>query len=554
MIFFLISFVAGLLTILAPCVLPLLPIIVGTSDGETKGLSRRSIVVITSLSLSVFIFTLALKATALFIMIPPSFWTGFSGIVLILVGLAMMYPDIWSRIPFVRTLSVQSNKALAAGHQKQNIWGDVVTGVALGPVFSTCSPTYLFIIATVLPATLLTGLWYLFGFILGLAISLSLIAFFGNYLVGLLVGKTGTVEWVKWVFGVLIIIVGIGVVTGYDKKLETYILDSGYGATINFEEGLINRFGGDEMLEMRNEDVDKNPISRVSETDNVAVPLHLRGAFSSTDWTRVDSSISSALSGGPGKDGIPAIDNPKFEGVEDFKHADDIQAIVIESGDGIKVYPYNILVWHEIVNDTAGDTNVAVTFCPLCGSAIVYDRQDTTFGVSGSLLESNMIMYDRSTESLWQQSTGVALAGDRLGEVLDLVSFQLLTMGEVKEKYPSAQVLSEDTGHFRDYSRYPYGSYDTTDSFIFRPSFEDERYSPKEIFVIYNVDGVSHATPRTSLEDGKLYTINSGATLQRVDGEIEIMKDGAKIPFYFEMWFSWIVQHSEDGVVFDPEK
>lgn len=242
MIFFLISVLAGVLTVLAPCILPLLPIVIGSSDGESRTLSRRSLVVIGSLSLSVIVFTLLLKASTLLITIPQTFWTGFSGTVIILVGLAIVFPSLWARIPYMQKLSTLSNKAVGAGYQKKNYSGDALIGLALGPVFTTCSPTYLFIIATILPAGFAVGFIYLLGFTAGLAISLLLIAYFGGQLVNKIVANMGAANRVKQIFGALIIIVGIGILTGYDKKLETFILDSGYGATINFEESLIERF------------------------------------------------------------------------------------------------------------------------------------------------------------------------------------------------------------------------------------------------------------------------------------------------------------------------
>lgn len=242
MIFFLISVLAGILTVLAPCILPLLPIVIGSSESEEKKISRKSLVVIGSLSFSVILFTLLLKASTLLIDIPQSFWNIFSGTIIVLVGLAILFPEVWSRIPFVQKINIISNKAVGTGYQKKNHYGDMLIGLALGPVFTTCSPTYLFIIATILPAGFLVGFIYLLGFTLGLATSLLFIAYFGGKLVNKITRHMGATNRAKQIFGILIILVGIAIFTGYDKKLETAILDSGYGATINFEESLIERF------------------------------------------------------------------------------------------------------------------------------------------------------------------------------------------------------------------------------------------------------------------------------------------------------------------------
>jgi len=242
MIFFLIAVLAGVLTVLAPCILPLLPIVIGASEAGEHRISRRAIVVIGSLSVSVLVFTLLLKATTLFIAIPPSFWSGVSGVIIILVGLAIVAPSLWARVPFIQKLSIASNKAVGRGYQKKSLVGDTLIGLSLGPVFTTCSPTYLYIIATVLPAGFLVGLTYLFGYILGLALSLVGIAYFGQRIVNKVSSHMQTAGRIKQVFGIMIVIVGLLILTGYDKKIETKILDSGYGATIQFEDGLLEKF------------------------------------------------------------------------------------------------------------------------------------------------------------------------------------------------------------------------------------------------------------------------------------------------------------------------
>ncbi|MDQ3076248.1 MAG: peptide-methionine (S)-S-oxide reductase MsrA [bacterium] len=242
MVFFIISILAGIFTVLAPCILPLLPVVIGASEEGSKGVSKRALTVIGSLSVSVILFTLLLKATTVFISIPQSFWTGFSGLVIVLVGIAIVFPSFWVRIPYVNKLSLLSNKAVGSGYQKKSYKGDMLIGLALGPVFTTCSPTYLFIIATVLPASFFVGFIYLLGFTFGLAVSLLLIAYFGQKIVNKITQRMQTAGRIKQIFGVLIILVGIAVLTGYDKKLETLILDSGYGATIQLEDSLIERF------------------------------------------------------------------------------------------------------------------------------------------------------------------------------------------------------------------------------------------------------------------------------------------------------------------------
>lgn len=254
MVFFGISILAGIFTVLAPCILPLLPVVIGASEAGGRRISSRALVVIGSLSASVVLFTLLLKATTLLIDIPQIFWSWFSGSIVILVGIAIVFPSLWARVPYVNRLSVLSNKAVGSGYQKKSYAGDMLIGLALGPVFTTCSPTYLFIIATALPATFFTGLLYLLGFTFGLALSLLLVAYFGQSIVGALSARMESAERIKHIFGVLIIVVGVAIVTGFDKKLETLILDSGYGATIQLENDLIERFAPEMSLEERRGD------------------------------------------------------------------------------------------------------------------------------------------------------------------------------------------------------------------------------------------------------------------------------------------------------------
>jgi peptide methionine sulfoxide reductase msrA/msrB len=238
----LIAFLAGVLTVLAPCILPLLPVVIGASEPGARGLSRRSVVVIGTLGFSVVVFTLLLKASTLLITIPPTFWTWFSGGVLVLLGLTLVFPSLWGRIPLVAKLSRASNRAVGQGYQKDSIKGDALMGLALGPVFSTCSPTYLYIVATVLPASFAVGLLYLGAFVLGLILVLLLIAYFGQQLINRILGHFTTASRIKQGLGILLVLVGLAIMFGIDKAIETKILDSGYGATIELEEGWLERF------------------------------------------------------------------------------------------------------------------------------------------------------------------------------------------------------------------------------------------------------------------------------------------------------------------------
>ncbi|MFC1879754.1 DUF3179 domain-containing protein [Chloroflexota bacterium] len=185
-----------------------------------------------------------------------------------------------------------------------------------------------------------------------------------------------------------------------------------------------------------------------------------------TDFSKHSVDYGDILSGGPPKDGIPAVDEPKFIPVEEADEwLNDLEPVAfIQVGALTRAYPLQILMWHEIVNDTVGDFPLVVTFCPLCNTAIVFERtldsQVFDFGTTGRLRYSNLIMYDRQTETWWQQATGEAIAGDLTGEQLKFYPTALISWGDFKTNYADGMVLSQDTGFDRNYGLNPYSGYD----------------------------------------------------------------------------------------------
>ena len=206
-----------------------------------------------------------------------------------------------------------------------------------------------------------------------------------------------------------------------------------------------------------------------------------------TDFSRHGVPLDEIISGGPGKDGIPAIDEPKFLAVDRVDWLIEREPIIAFGiGDDWRAYPIQILVWHEIVNDEVAGTPVTITFCPLCHTAIAFDRRVgdrvLDFGTTGNLRHSDLVMYDRQTESWWQQATGRAIVGELTGTQLEFLPSQLISWGQFAEAHPQGMVLSRDTGHPRDYDRNPYPGYDTVDSDPFLledKTLIDGRLSPK---------------------------------------------------------------------------
>lgn len=188
-------------------------------------------------------------------------------------------------------------------------------------------------------------------------------------------------------------------------------------------------------------------------------------AWPKTDFTKASVPFDEILSGGPPKDGIPAIDAPRFVAVAEAENLSPTEPVIgLEIAGDARAYPLRILTWHEIVNDTVGGTPVAVTYCPLCNAAIVFDRRvdgtATTFGTTGLLRHSDLVMYDRATESWWQQFLGEAIVGSHTGKRLDLIPARLESWANFAARFPGGKVLVPNDPDLRPYGANPYVGYD----------------------------------------------------------------------------------------------
>ena len=230
-----------------------------------------------------------------------------------------------------------------------------------------------------------------------------------------------------------------------------------------------------------------------------------------TDLTAHSIDLNELQAGGPPKDGIPSVDAPTFvapSAAADWV-ADQEPVIALAVNGQARAYPLQILTFHEIVNDRVGGVPVAVTFCPLCYSAVTYERtldgEAVEFGVSGLLRHSDLVMYDRKTETLWQQLNGEAIAGDLTGQQLERVPSQIISFAQFRDAYPGGQVLSRDTGHDRSYGRNPYAGYDDIDKqpFLFRGE-TDGRLPPMEKVAAVTVEGQSKAYPHRHTKDARV--------------------------------------------------
>ncbi len=233
---------------------------------------------------------------------------------------------------------------------------------------------------------------------------------------------------------------------------------------------------------------------------SLAEPAHWRAeGWDRTDFSKTLVSWDEIISGGPGKDGIPPIDDPRFQPIANEQRTKPQEAVIaIEISGDARAYPIRLLMWHEIVNDTVGGVPVAITYCPLCNAAIVFDRRTTegilTFGTTGKLRKSDLVMYDRQTESWWQQFSGKAIIGALTGLKLSFIASRLESFGSFRARYPKARVLIPNDPNLRAYGRNPYEGYDTSSiPFLYRGDM------PTGIHPMVRVVSIRDAKPVTAV-------------------------------------------------------
>jgi hypothetical protein len=272
------------------------------------------------------------------------------------------------------------------------------------------------------------------------------------------------------------------------------------------------------------------------------------------------------LQGGPPRDGIPSIEKPKFVAASEadfIKPTDRVIGITI-NGES-RAYPINILNWHEIVNDEIKGVPVSITYCPLCGTGLVYQSkmngQVLKFGVSGLLYNSDVLLFDRQTETLWSQILSKAISGPMKGQKLAMIPSSQTSWASWLQKQPNTKVLSTDTGFSRDYRRSPYGDYDNNTQTYFPVSAQSRAYHPKERVLGITLNGKYKAYPFVELGklgtntlkdnfEGQNLTINFDVANR--DGEV-LDASGRPLELVNSFWFAWYAFH-QDTAVFKPPK
>ncbi|MGX1500784.1 hypothetical protein ACSSV1_005853 [Labrenzia sp. MBR-25] len=290
-----------------------------------------------------------------------------------------------------------------------------------------------------------------------------------------------------------------------------------------------------------------------------------------TDFSKSSVGFDGIISGGPPRDGIPSIDEPQFITASEVTDIEDREPVIQFPLEGRpRAYPLRILTWHEIVNDVVDDVPVAVTYCPLCNAAIVFDRrldgQVLEFGTTGKLRHSDLVMYDRQTETWWQQFAGEAIIGELTGASLRMMPSRIVSFGQFRVAYPGGQVLVANDPRFRPYGDNPYVGYDTADApFLFKGELPDNVPAMAHVVVVRTGDGpiivtldrvrkggfqqegyrIDYSEGVASALDSK--TIGEG----RETGTVRVTKDGKDV--VHDLTFAFVAHafHPESPIIDD---
>jgi len=267
--------------------------------------------------------------------------------------------------------------------------------------------------------------------------------------------------------------------------------------------------------------------------------------------------------GGPPRDGIPSIDRPRFVAAAQSGLADDERVLGLALAGVTRAYPVRILNWHEIVNDRLAGRAVVLTYCPLCGTGVAFDARiagrDAVFGVSGLLYNSDVLLYDRGSDSLWSQLMAQAVSGPMKGTRLQPLPLTHTTWADWRQRHPRTQVLSADTGFVRDYTRNPYEGYEQVQALMFEVEHRDERFPVKEWVLGLRLGGEARAYPFSVLAQR---ADAQGRLRDRVGGrDVEIRFDrahrsaeafdaaGQPLPGVMAYWFAWVAFNPKTSVL-----
>lgn len=547
-----IAFISGILTVFTPCVIPVLPVILA-SGVEGKVWRIRGIV--TGIVVSFALASLTLAAVVRLLGIPADTIRNIAVVFLFIFGASLVFPRFWDN--FLRVIEpVWRFKPIKT--KNEGFFGGALTGASLGLVWTPCIGPIVASVATLAAVNSFSGSSILLvsTYSAGIGLGLYLIAKGGTNVASRFSFFREKSQFVNRIFGLVIIGTAVFIATGGDRALRTWTLSLLPEAWTQLPTRFENFFNINQFISPGSvQEGQAKPGSTV--VRDVSLQNDFRGAKVSS------SDLIQGCFGG--KDCIPSIDAPKFENASSanswLRDSDLVFAIDYKGSE--KAYPQRILNWHEIVNDTLpssgqeASTPIAVTFCPLCGSALGFERKInqviTEFGVSGKLHNNDLVMYDRYEGNLWQQITGEGIVGPsaRRNEKLKPVPIVTITWGEWKKEHPKTLVLSRDTGHVRDYDLYPYGTYEQDDQLLFGVKNLNRSLPIKTPVYGIEVDGKSKAYPSSAFDKSPVINDSLGGVRLRLEktkeGKIKVtnLETSEEIIPIRLFWFSWAAFHPD---------
>ncbi len=292
-------------------------------------------------------------------------------------------------------------------------------------------------------------------------------------------------------------------------------------------------------------------------------------AWPQTDFSRTTVKLDEIISGGPGKDGIPAIDKPRFVAIKDYREITDEEPVIglVLNGEA-RAYPLRILMWHEIVNDVVGGIPVTITYCPLCNTSIVFDRRlddrVLDFGTTGKLRHSDMVMYDRQTETWWQQYAGKAIVGELVGQSLKTIPSRLESFKNFRTRAVDGEVLIPNNSSARSYGANPYVGYDRSRiPFLFSGALPSKIAPMMRVVAIDKIaftlpllrdrGSVEHGDIHISWEAGQSSALDQSSIERGRDvGNVLVTRNGKDIPYVVTFAFAFFA-FNPDGVLIGSE-
>lgn len=542
-----IAFISGILTVFSPCVLPILPIILASGiDGNT----RRIKGVIAGLVVSFTIASLLLATIVRVLGIPADTVRLLAVGLLIIFGLSLIFPQVWEKVQgwIEKYWRFQPSQSKNSG-----FGGGFITGVSLGIVWTPCIGPVAAAVATLAAVSSfsLSAVFIALAYALGTGIPLYFIAKGGSTISSNLSFVKKENQKIRQVFGLIILATALFIWSGVDRALQAWTLNNLPESWTQITSTFENSVNVDSQLEKLK---GNNQVSKAKPGETIVKDVELQSDFNGAKVAKED-----LLQGCFGKDCIPSIEDPKFETAQEadtWLDSDD-RVFALEYNGVVRAYPQRIMNWHEIVNDDANGTPIAITFCPLCGSALAFERTVdgviTEFGVSGKLHNSDLVMYDRYEGNLWQQITGEAIVGSAARRNEKLMKVPIITVhwSQWKEEHSDTQVLSRDTGFSRNYDQYPYGTYEENDELLFGVEGLDKSLQIKTVVYGVELGEASKAYPEDVFNQTPKITDTVGGisvTLERqANGEIIVINTVTSeeiIPIRL-FWFAWATFHPD---------